>query len=255
MSPTTQLKQAYKYCKQIATHKENFPVASLFIPKNKRKHFYAIYAFARTGDDIADELSKIDFGKALQKLDTYERKLKSVVSGTIQADEPLFLALHNTIKELNLPLEPFLRLITAFRSDINFQQPNDWDDVLAYCENSANPVGKLILHIFDEVSDEKLHYSNCICTGLQLINFWQDINEDLARGRCYIPKSVLGNKYYETTNIKPYISTLLKKTNEIYVKGEKLLPLIKSFRLRLELKAIYKGGKYALRKLDKENKN
>ncbi|MBK6761023.1 MAG: squalene/phytoene synthase family protein [Ignavibacteria bacterium] len=180
--------EAYAHCANVARrHYENFPVASVLVPLRMRKHLFAIYAFSRLADDIADEPWTTDTSARIAALDELEQKL---VGSSDISEDPVFVALHQTIKEARLPLAPFLRLLTAFKSDVNFVTPTTWEDVLAYCSNSADPVGELFLrldHNGREPSAEAIACSNAICTALQITNFLQDLGTDLQRGRSYLP--------------------------------------------------------------------
>jgi squalene synthase HpnC len=188
------LKNAYKLCKMISqNHYENFPIASFIIPKKIRKHFYSIYAFARYADDIADEKSNLDRADRISILDNLSYFIENTNDGQIE-QYPILFALRNTINEMALPTEPFLKLLKAFKMDIGFKQPETWQDLINYCEHSANPVGELILRLFNEYTQETAYYSDKITTALQLINFWQDLSIDLQNNRCYIPKETI-NKY------------------------------------------------------------
>lgn len=260
--------EAFNFCEKIAKgHYENFPVSSILIPKKIRKHFYSVYAFSRIADDIGDELSLICSKEECSlALDNYEKCLTSVCLNKVQTTNPIFKALENTITQFNIPISPFKKLITAFKSDVNFEQYNNIEELLAYCDNSANPVGEIILRLFDEANTENLHYSNCICSALQLINFWQDISIDLKRGRCYIPISILGNKYeYNSiekffiekgnSEIDKILQNIYQLTTDKMNEGKKLLKNIRNFRLRLELNAIVFGGETIFNKIKKQEKN
>ena len=263
--------EAFNFCKKIAeNHYENFPVGSILIHKYLRKYFYAIYAFARIADDIADEYSKkFTKSETLKLLYEYENCLQQIYSQNENSEfsNPIFVALKDTVNKFQIPISPFQKLLTAFKSDVNFKQPNDFSDLFAYCENSANPIGELLLRLFDEYNETNLHYSNCICTSLQLINFWQDLSVDLRNGRCYIPKSIIKKHFdFETfcafeINEK-FIANYEKQINDIVQQihsqaknlmdeGKNLLRYINNFRFKLELKAIIFGGEILLRKIKK----
>ena len=185
-----ELQKCYDICKNIAKmHYENFPVGSLFIPKNLRKHFYAIYSFARIADDISDENYFIDKNEKLFYLEHFKNSL--IDNNYLN---PIIKALNNTIQEKNLPYEPFIKLIDAFKYDVDFKPFKNWDEILKYCDNSANPIGELILRLFNNYDNEIKAYSDAICSGLQLINFWQDLSVDILKGRNYIPIDLL-DKY------------------------------------------------------------
>ena len=220
--------EAYAHCANVARrHYENFPVASVLVPLRMRKHLFAIYAFSRLADDIADEPWTTDHSARISALDEMEQKL---LGSADISEDPVFVALLQTIKEVRLPLAPFQRLLTAFKSDVNFVTPRTWDDVLAYCSNSADPVGELFLrldHNGQEPSAEAIACSNAICTALQITNFLQDLGTDLQRGRSYLPLDD---------------SDVIKRTRALFDKGAPVIRHAHSWRLRLELRAIIAGG-------------
>jgi len=170
-------------------HYENFPVASFLLPKNLRRPVEAIYRFARGADDIADEGSASD-QERLQGLAGYRAELDRIERG--EAPElPGFSDLAAVIAEWHLPLALFHDLLDAFAQDVVKKRYADYPELLDYCRRSANPVGRLLLHLFDRASPENLRRSDCICSALQLINFWQDIAVDWAKERVYLPQEDL----------------------------------------------------------------
>ncbi|NQW29495.1 MAG: squalene/phytoene synthase family protein [Ignavibacteria bacterium] len=217
--------EAYAWCLNLAsTHYENFPVASRFLPARMRLHVTAVYAFARFADDVADEPWTTDPKARLDTLDL----IGTALVGTINTHgHPIFMALHATIAQLQLPLSPFQKLISAFKQDVTFTPPNTWDDVMDYCARSANPVGELVLRIADEGSESAIKFSNDICTGLQIINFVQDTSVDLARGRKTYPGDA---------------AAAIEIAKGLFVSGLRVVNSVKNFRLRLELKFIIAGG-------------
>jgi squalene synthase HpnC len=174
----------FRYCLRLARrHPENFFIGSLFLPRGKRRHLAAVYAYARLADDIADgDLATAD---KLAALDCWEARLDSSLRGV--ATHPVFVALGETIRECDLPVEPLRALLRAFRYDAAFEPFATFTHLLGYCRNSANPVGRLVLALFGYQDEERWALSDSICTALQLTNFWQDLGIDLARGRCYVP--------------------------------------------------------------------
>lgn len=176
---------AFAVCETIARrHYENFPVASVLIPRAQRRFLVAVYAFARTADDFADE-GTAPASERIRLLDDWGEKLRACYAG--RADHPVFVALGATARATALPQDLLHALLRAFRSDVNGGRYSTFDELLGYCSNSANPVGRIVLHIFGAASQENLPLSDHICTGLQLANFWQDLAGDLARGRIYLP--------------------------------------------------------------------
>lgn len=180
---------AYWHCRRIARrHYENFTIGSWLLPRSMRHHLAAIYAFARTADDFADE-GTAPAAERLARLDAWECALDACLRG--DADDPIFVALGHSIRTLDLPVDPFRRLLRAFRTDVAWRGFDTDVEMLTYCEDSANPVGQLVLALFGHRDAERRALSDRICTGLQLANFWQDLGVDLARGRCYVPRATL----------------------------------------------------------------
>ncbi len=249
---------AYKFCEKIAKkHYENFPVASWLLPREERRFLYSIYAFARLADDIADSPSLLmSQTERLSALQFIESNLENLTA-TKNVNNPIFLALQDTIEKKELPLETFFRLLTAFKMDVNFVQPQDWNDLEKYCSFSANPVGELVLRVFGEYNERTIKFSDLICTGLQLVNLWQDLSIDLKVGRCYIPKTYFENYKIDTSNLLNYnvkeklnlvFREILEKTNEYILDGWKLIWHLENRRLRYEISAIIIGGIRMLRK-------
>jgi squalene synthase HpnC len=161
---------------------ENFPVASLLFPRRLRPHLRAVYGFARLVDILGDEVE----GDRLAALDELERELESCYSGT--PTWPVMRVLQPTIHEYALPREPFLRLIEANRMDQRISAYESWDELREYCRHSADPVGRLVLGLLRRADDDELvAASDDVCTGLQLVNFLQDVPRDLVLGRIYLP--------------------------------------------------------------------
>ena len=161
---------------------ENFPVASLLFPRRLRPHLRAIYGFARLVDILGDEIED----DRLAALDELEREVERCYSG--DPEWPVMRVLQPTIHEFALPREPFLRLIEANRMDQRISEYETWEDLRFYCKHSADPVGRLVLGVLRRADDTKLvAASDDVCTGLQLVNFLQDVPRDLALGRVYLP--------------------------------------------------------------------
>ena len=166
-------------------HYENFPVASFLLPRRLVPAVEAIYAFARSADDIADEGDAAP-EQRLAALARYERELDLIAAGGTPQD-PLFARLAAVVAEYRLSVAPMRDLLSAFRQDVVTHRYPDYPALLDYCNRSANPVGKLMLALYDADDERNLRESNAICTALQLINFWQDVAIDLAKGRIYLP--------------------------------------------------------------------
>ena len=190
------LERAYRYCQWVTFHHyENFPVASWLLPRSVRPHLAALYAFARSADDFADEGKYRD--RSLDLLARWRQALGVIASALTGprndglASQPIFLALSDTIRRFDLPVQWLEDLLTAFTMDVTKRRYADWEELLNYCRYSANPVGRLVLALFG-VRDPKIQrMSDSICTALQMTNHWQDLGIDLARGILYIPQTFL----------------------------------------------------------------
>ena len=184
-SSSSPAREAFAHCEALArSHYENFPVASLALPRRIRPYVAAVYAFARTADDYADEGERTP-EERLALLDAWEVMLHKAYEG--DATHPVFVAITATAEETGMPKQLLLDLLHAFRMDVTVKRYRTFEDVLGYCRYSANPVGRLVLHLFGESRAETTTPSDAICTGLQLANFYQDYSVDLSRGRLYVP--------------------------------------------------------------------
>jgi phytoene synthase len=191
---------AYRHCWQIAvSHYENFTVGSWLLPRHLRQHIAAIYAFARTADDLADE-GDLEPAERLSRLEAWGGELEACYRG--QATHPIFVALRHTAERFDLPIDSFRKLLRAFRADVEFTPFDTFDALLDYCRCSADPVGHLILGLFGYHDAERQQLADQICTGLQLANFWQDIAVDAAKGRLYVPREDLVRFGCSTTEIE-----------------------------------------------------
>jgi squalene synthase HpnC len=178
---------ARAYCRRLAqSHYENFAVVSRLFPRLLHQHFCNVYAYCRWADDLADE--PIAGAEPLALLDWWESQLNAAYAG--EATHPVFVALRETIREFDLPKKPFADLLVAFRRDQVQQRYETLADLLTYCENSANPVGRIVLLLGRCANVDNVQLSDFICTGLQLANFWQDVRRDFERGRIYIPQEI-----------------------------------------------------------------
>jgi len=182
---TDTLDAAYRHCWRIATsHYENFTLGSWMLPKPLRRHIAAIYAFARTADDIADE-GDVPASERLARLRHWSEALEECYRG--RARDPIFVALADTAEQFALPIVLFHNLLRAFAADVQFAPFETFDDLVGYCRNSADPIGRLILCLFGYRDAQRQQLADRVCTGLQLANFWQDVSVDLPRGRVYFP--------------------------------------------------------------------
>jgi squalene synthase HpnC len=190
------LAEARQYCRRLARwHYENFTVVSWLVPRGLRQHMANIYAYCRWADDLADEVDNPQ--QSLTLLDWWEAQLHDCYRG--RASHPVFLALGETIGRFNIPAEPFVDLLVAFRQDQRVTRYETSEQVLDYCRCSANPVGRLVLCLGECHTPERLPLSDAICTGLQLANFCQDVARDWQRGRIYLPQTACRQFGYDAT--------------------------------------------------------
>ncbi|MCX6362493.1 MAG: squalene synthase HpnC [Armatimonadetes bacterium] len=191
------LRQAEAYTRRLAgSHYESFLVAGWFMPRDLRQPFCNIYAYCRIADDLGDEAHG---DAALKLLDWWEGELEALYVG--RPDHPVFLALQETNARFGIPIEPYRDLLRAFRQDQTKKRYTDRSELLDYCRCSANPVGRLVLHLGGEVAPEMLRMSDATCTALQLANFWQDVGRDHAIGRVYLPTSDMARHGVEEADI------------------------------------------------------
>jgi hydroxysqualene synthase len=259
-APSRRVADAFGYCERMArAHYENFPVGSLLAPKGRRKHVYSIYAFARTADDFADEnyeTGELTEAWRLAALEDWGRKLEDCYQG--QADHPVFIALAETVRELRLPIQLFRDLLSAFKQDVVKRRYIDFDEVLDYCARSANPVGRLILLLFNYREERLFELSDCICTALQLTNFWQDVEVDIRKDRIYLPQNEMArfgvsvDDLLEKRFCERYAALLkfqVERTWELFNRG-KSLPNLVSGRLAVELRLTWLGGTRILERIE-----
>ena len=250
---------SYHYCQQLATkHYENFPVGSLLIPRHLRPHVHAIYAFARTADDFADELGPKNPKEALERLQEWNQLLDDAVNG--QADHPIFIALAQTIRQFDLPPQLFHDLVHAFRQDVTVKRYPTMESVVNnYCHYSANPVGRLVLLVHGYRNEELMRFSDFICTALQLTNFWQDIAIDWRKGRIYLPQVDMEeygvteealSSQKVTSPFKGLMRHEITYTRSLFDQGVTLLTHL-SGRLRWEIRATLLGGMEILDRIER----
>ena len=269
---------AYAACQQLAaSHYENFPVASRLLPARMRPHIAAVYAFARTADDFADE-DGYAAADRLERLDDWQQRLRRAVSSgaaepvardvgpphavasTAAVDPALvFEALAHTIRTCRLPVTLFEDLLSAFRQDVTVRRYATWADVLDYCRRSANPVGRLVLRIAG-YDDERLdRSSDALCTALQLTNFWQDLATDWARGRLYVPaadRAAAGASEHDldarrmTREWRAVLEELAARTRLLFVEGRPVCDGVRG-RLRHELRLTWLGAVRVLDRLER----
>ena len=237
-------------------HYENFPVASILMPRRLRRPVAAIYHFARAADDIADEGDLSD-AQRLSQLDAFRAELERIAEGEAPLTT-LFQNLAVEIKNYALPMQPHYDLLDAFSQDVLQKRYRDYDELLEYCRRSANPIGALLLHLYDEATPVNLAYSNAICTSLQLINFWQDVAKDYAIGRIYLPQDEMAQYQVSETQIaEGLVDDAWRNLMQFQVDRARALmqagaPLgnILTGRIGLEMRMIIAGGLRILSKLE-----
>jgi len=240
----------------VKNHYENFPVASYFIKKKLRKHVAIVYQFARQADDIADEGDLLD-KERIKQLNEYEQALTDSLNEKFENN--FWKALKNTIDTFNLSTDNFYNLLNAFKQDITKNRYIDFEDLLNYCRQSANPVGRIILELHNIIDENALKYSDDICTALQLTNFYQDVSVDIKKGRIYIPQNELDEfevdelvfeKNEINTNFTRLIKFQIDRTEKLFINGRNLLKYL-PLLLKLEILLTIKGGEAILNKIAK----
>jgi squalene synthase HpnC len=235
-------------------HYENFPVASLLLPAAQRAPVGVIYRFARSADDFADE-GELAPQERLERLDAYRAALRGIARGETPG-EPLFAELARLVRERGLPLEPLHDLLDAFSQDVVKPRYADFDELLDYCRRSANPVGRLLLHLFGASTPDNVAQSDAVCTALQLANFWQDVAIDHAKGRIYLPQDEMARFGVSEDHIaqgrcddawRALIGFEIDRTRALMQSGAPLGRRLPG-RLGLEIRATVQGG---LRVMDK----
>ncbi len=249
------IENGYREAIQLAkSHYENFPILSFLIPAKFRNDVAIIYWFARTADDYADE-GNYESAIRLEKLQTFEDNLNSLLNNHPTTN--LESALRNTILTRRLNPENFFNLLKAFKQDVTKTRYKDFNEVLDYCSNSANPVGRILLELFDIRDSKAFYYSDKICTALQLTNFIQDTKIDYGKGRIYYPledlvKYGVNEKMFElkeiSLNLKKLIEFSVNRTQQLFDEGKSLLEFL-SGRFKYEIAWTIKGGEEILNKI------
>jgi squalene synthase HpnC len=255
------LDEAYKYCSQITlAHYENFPVGSILLPNTIRHHFYALYAFMRTADDFAD-LPHRPKEERLELLADWRRQLDEEIRGK-ETENLIFLALRNTIAECKLQTAPLYRLLEAFEFDAQGEvRFETFEDLRWYTSRSADPVGELVLALFGYRDNERIKLSNEICSALQLLNFIQDIKEDIENQSYYYPRedcAIFGIEIGRATINSDKLSLVslfeLERVEALLDRGSHLSESV-SGRLRYELRAIVRTARKMIKKIKKLDGN
>lgn len=254
------LAAARAYCAYVTkTHYENFSVASLLLPRRLIRHFHAVYAYCRWSDDLADETAGGQ--EALDLIAWWREELLACYEQAEIGREPrhpVMIALRETVRRFNIPPRPFLALLIAFENDQKVKRYDTFDQLVGYCHNSANPVGHLVLMLFECFDAERALLSNEVCTGLQLANFWQDVARDFAIGRVYLPaedrkRFGYSDEDLEAKRFTPQFRELMQfevdRARGYFTRGEKLLPLLPR-EARVDVELFIRGGQAILNAIE-----
>ena len=237
-------------------HYENFPVASLLLPAPLRRPVSVIYRFARSADDFADE-GQLPPAERLARLEDYRTELRRLEAGESPASS-LFRELLEVIAAHRLPFEPFHDLLDAFSQDVTQSRYANFAEVMDYCRRSADPVGRLMLHLYDRVDAENLACSNAICSALQLINFCQDVEIDFRKNRIYLPQEEMARFRVTESQIAARDATgawwdllrfQVERARAMMLKGSPLAKRLPG-RIGLEIRAVVQGGLRILEKIE-----
>ena len=251
------LEEARAYCERLAkSHYENFSVATWFLPKRLRQHFYNVYAYCRISDDLGDEVGNPQ--QSLELLDQWEGQLNSCYAGSPR--HPVFVALRETVKQFGIPKIEFSDLLIAFRQDQTVSRFETFDDVLGYCRYSANPVGHLVLYLCGYSDAGRQQLSDYTCTALQLANFWQDVFVDYGKGRIYLPLEdlrrfgVTGDDIAQRRATPQFVAMMkfeVERAREWFERG---LPLVKMVdrALAVDLELFSRGGQEILNAIERQ---
>ena len=238
--------EAFAVCEaRVRAHYENFPVG-LWVPRDKRPYVHALYAYARAADDFADE--PMYEGMRAEKLDQWEARLHAAYEG--RAEDPIFIALAETVRRLDIPKSLLLDLLSAFRQDTVKTRYDTWDELVDYCRRSADPVGRLVLIVFGYKDPALPPLADAICTALQLANHWQDLAVDLRKGRIYAPRELMdrfGVKEWDlnagrvTPEFRALMGELIARTRALFAEGRPLCDRLGG-DLRFEIRLTWLGG-------------
>ena len=253
--PTPTRAEAEAYCRTLATsHYENFPLVSWLLPKDLHQHFYNVYAYCRWADDLGDEVG--DTAKSLELLTWWRGELNACYAH--QARHPVFVALGDTIQQFSIPQQPFEDLISAFEQDQSIREYDTFDRLRDYCRRSADPVGRLVLYLCRQFNEQNVVWSDSICTGLQLANFWQDVARDFDIGRIYLPREDYERFGYRRTDFdsrtinQPFLNLMkfeIERARQFLIDG---LPLIEQLpgQLQIDIDLFARGGLKILQRVN-----
>ncbi len=249
---------AQNYTRWLATHHyENFHVVSWLLPKRLHQDFYNVYAYCRWADDLGDEMG--DTVERLRLLAWWREGLQAMYAG--KATHPVFVALRGTVDRYSIPQQPFDHLIRAFEQDQTVTRYRNWDELLAYCRYSANPVGRLVLYLCGYSDAGRQRLSDATCTALQLANFWQDVMVDWEKGRVYIPLDVLARHGSSVEDIASRhagsgfaaaMREVVDRARTLFLEGLPLARMVDR-RLAVDIELFSRGGMRILDKIEAQN--
>jgi len=251
------LEEAREYCRRLArTHYENFSVATWFLPRKLRQDFLNVYAYCRISDDLGDEVG--DAAAALALLDEWQSELDACYQGSPR--HPVFVALADTVKKFDIPKHEFSDLLIAFRQDQTVTRFETFDNVLAYCHYSANPVGHLVLYLCGYHDSERQQLSDYTCTALQLANFWQDVSVDYGKGRIYLPLedlrrySVTEDDLAQKRNTPAFCQMMKFEVERARQWFDRGLPLVSKVdkELAVDIELFSRGGQEILHAIERQ---
>jgi squalene synthase HpnC len=255
-SRTLSVAEAEAYCRALAcTHYENFPLVSWMLPRRLQQHFYNVYAYCRWADNLGDEVQ--DAGQAIELLAWWRAQLGDCYRGS--ASHPVFIALGPTIERFAIPPQPFEDLLSAFEQDQRVREYDSFDELREYCRRSADPVGRLVLYLCGCFSERNAGWSDSICTGLQLANFWQDVARDFDIGRVYIPRDTRRRFGYSDRDLHDRLTNgtfvelmrfEVERARQFLHDG---LPLVEvlPWRLQIDVDLFARGGLRILDRIEK----
>ena len=251
------LEESLAYTRWLATsHYENFHVVSFLLPKRLHQDFYNVYAYCRSSDDLGDEMG--DTAESLRWLAWWRLQLEEMYAG--RATHPVFVTLIPTVAKYGIPRDPFSNLVDAFVQDQTVSRYRNWDELFGYCQNSANPVGRLVLYLCGYADTERQLLSDATCTALQLANFWQDVTVDLRKDRIYIPLEIMERHgcaledlfaHRFTPAFRETMREIVGKARSLFLQGLPL-PGMVDRRLALDIDLFSRGGMRVLDKIEQQ---
>ena len=254
--PDCSLGEAHAYCRKLArTHYENFPLLLGLAPRRLRRPLAVVYAWCRWADDLADEIEGSE--RSLELLRWWREELTACFDGTPR--HPVSLALQDVVNDFGLLRRPFDDLLDAFVQDQRFFEYQSYDQLLAYCRNSANPVGRIVLALSGVVDGQAVACSDAVCTGLQLANFWQDVRRDHQAGRVYLPREDRERFGYDDASLAGQVTNgafleLMRfevdRTRQLFGSGKSLPRMLPGLRVPVMIDLFARGGRRILDRIE-----